>query len=47
MNELQGSVKSQGRWACANIVTPKTDTGQIRNTIALFWYSWPLGWVPN
>jgi hypothetical protein len=41
------SVKSQGRWACANNLTPKTGTGQIRNATALFWYSCPLGWVPD
>ena len=28
---------------CYNILTPKTGTGQIRNTIALFWYSWHHG----
>jgi hypothetical protein len=36
---IDGSVNSHGLWACANILTPKTGTGQIRNTIALFWYS--------
>ena len=38
-NESYGSVNSHGLWAYANILTPKTGTGQIRNTIALFWYS--------
>jgi hypothetical protein len=37
--ESYGSVNSHGLWACANILTPKTGTDQIRNTIALFWYS--------
>jgi hypothetical protein len=34
-NESYGSVNSHGLWACANILTPKTGTGQIRNTIEL------------
>jgi hypothetical protein len=32
MNESYGSVNSHGLWACANILTPKTGTGQIRIT---------------
>jgi hypothetical protein len=35
VNESYGSVNSHGLWACANILTPQTGTGQIRNTIAL------------
>ena len=32
MNESDGSVNSHRLWACANILTPKTGTGQIRIT---------------
>ena len=27
MSREEGSVNRQGRWACANILTPKTGTG--------------------
>ena len=29
MNESYGSVNSHGLWACANMLIPKTGTGQI------------------